>query len=233
MLADVPIQRGDLAVLKTGDVDSGLRQVPRGAHHQQVADLEGLEPCGGQLRIGEGVLHRRVAGAHYGLTGGQMVRVRLLQPVPGTLGVHAEHRIGALLAHHLHDSADQLVSGSEEAVALVELNDPLKSDDGGGLLLLLLAQPRRLFRGALGVEPSRVAGGEQAQRGLDSAVGQRGKSGRGPEVDVVGVGGEGHHPAQPESLHQLVGVDEPVHRSVRESHRRVLHYIEARVTSIS
>ncbi len=117
-----------------------------------MLDLERLQALLGELRVGEGVLHRRVGGPHHSLAAGQMVRVRGLQPLPIAFGVEGEHRVGTVRPHQADHLPDQRLVGLDEAVPAVQEDDLPDAQHLGRRLLLLQTHTRGLLRAACGVE---------------------------------------------------------------------------------
>ncbi len=195
VLGEVGVQGSDLRVLQAGDVHGGVHAGVRRRVEEQVTDPERLQALvPEQLRVGVGVLHRRVGGPDHGLAAGQMVRVGALDPLPVPLGVQAEDDVRADLPHHPDERLLHAMVRLEVSVPLAQEADLLDAQGGGrGPLLGMPARGHRLR--ALRVEAARIPVRDDALHHAHSGGGEAAEGGGGAEVEVVGVGADGERGA--------------------------------------
>ena len=163
----------------------------RTGHHPHLFDRPCLEALVAEQRdVGEGVAGVGVDRLDGGLAGGEVVRVRGLDPLPVALGRLDEHPPRPHLPDHPADVAPQVVRDGQLAVPVAEVDDVGGAPESGGGALLGAPNARYVRSWDVRVEAAGVTVGDDAERDRDPLSRPLGQGAGRAEVDVVGVGGD-------------------------------------------
>ncbi len=183
-------QRLDLGVDVVGDVDVVVQL--RTGHHPHFGHCVRLETFALQQR-GEGELVAGI-GIHRsegGLARRQMVGVTCVDAVEVSDRRLAEHEVGFDLTNDSAQGLSQVEVGHDPAIGVAEEVELVDTEDLRGGRLLTATDFGHVGAADRVVEPTGVTVGDETVDDLVAGGDEACRRARGPEVEVVGVGGNG------------------------------------------